>query len=324
MQAQLAQERHRANHRSYGDLAAIGVRRTSLSGHYAIEVAASAVDGYELVATATGRQAHDTTCRTLRLVVAGGSVVYASGPDAAASNADRGQPQVLEPVMRTRRSSRGLSIVELLVGTAVGLVIVAAGTTVVTRHARENRALTIETRLMQDLRTAADIVARDLRRAGYWGASASGVRSDDGSAVLANPYALVTPGGRGVRRGAAQLLARRRARTAASTATSASAFACATARSSCSSATATGRRSPIRRRSPSPPSRSSRAPRRRASSASAPSPAPPAARTCPPRQQVRSFAVAIEAQAVADPGVRRSVRAGARLRNGSVVGSCEA
>jgi type IV pilus assembly protein PilE len=87
MQAQLAQERHRANHRGYGDLAAIGVRPRSLSGHYAIEVAASAADGYELVATATGRQAHDSTCRTLRLVVAGGSVAFASGPDAAASNA---------------------------------------------------------------------------------------------------------------------------------------------------------------------------------------------------------------------------------------------
>jgi type IV pilus assembly protein PilE len=86
MQTQLAQERHRANHRSYGDLAAIGARPGSLSGHYTIDVAASAADGYELVATAVGRQAHDTTCRTLRLVVAGGSVVYASGPDAAASN----------------------------------------------------------------------------------------------------------------------------------------------------------------------------------------------------------------------------------------------
>ena len=95
--------------------------------------------------------------------------------------------------MRSRRSPRGLSMVELLVGTAVGLGIVAAGTTVVTRHARENRALAIESRLMQDLRTATDIVARDLRRAGYWGASASGVRGDDGSAVLANPYALVAP-----------------------------------------------------------------------------------------------------------------------------------
>jgi len=86
MQAQLAQERHRAEHRSYGDLAAIGVRATSLSGHYAIAVASNAADGYELVATGIGRQAHDATCRTLRLVVARGSTVYASGPDAAASN----------------------------------------------------------------------------------------------------------------------------------------------------------------------------------------------------------------------------------------------
>ena len=86
MQAQLAQERHRANHRGYGDLAAIGLRPTSLSGHYAIEVAASAVDGYELVATATGRQARDASCQTLRLAVAGGSVAYASGPDSATSN----------------------------------------------------------------------------------------------------------------------------------------------------------------------------------------------------------------------------------------------
>ena len=87
MQAQLAQERHRANHRSYGELAEIGVRATSLSGYYTLQVAASSSDGYELVATATGRQAHDATCQTLRLSVAGAGVVYASGPDAAASNA---------------------------------------------------------------------------------------------------------------------------------------------------------------------------------------------------------------------------------------------
>src|SRR5664279_4478155 len=89
--------------------------------------------------------------------------------------------------------SRGLSMIELLIGTAIGLVIVAAGTVVVMHHARENRVLVIEARLMQDLRSAADIVSRDLRRAGYWAAAASGVRSNDGSAVVANPYAAVTP-----------------------------------------------------------------------------------------------------------------------------------
>ena len=88
MQAQLAQERHRADHRSYGDLAAIGARTTSMSGYYAIDVAANAADGYELVATATGRQTRDASCQTLRLAVAGASVVYASGPDSATANPD--------------------------------------------------------------------------------------------------------------------------------------------------------------------------------------------------------------------------------------------
>jgi type IV pilus assembly protein PilE len=86
MQAQLAQERHRANHRSYGDLADIGLRGSSLSGYYTLQVTASSTDSYELVATAAGRQAHDATCQTLRLSVAGAGLVYASGPDATASN----------------------------------------------------------------------------------------------------------------------------------------------------------------------------------------------------------------------------------------------
>lgn len=86
MQAQLAQERHRANHRSFGDLAEIGMRATSMSGYYTLQVAASSLDGYEVVATATGRQARDASCRTLRLSVDGAGLVYASGPSASASN----------------------------------------------------------------------------------------------------------------------------------------------------------------------------------------------------------------------------------------------
>ena len=225
--------------------------------------------------------------------------------------------------MRSRRSSRGLSMVELLVGTAVGLGIVAAGTTVVTRHARENRALAIESRLMQDLRTATDIVARDLRRAGYWGASASGVRGDDGSAVLANPYALVAP------------------ESAASDAVRLS-----FSRDASENGTLDGNeRFGFRLRNGAielqlgdgnwqaltdPATLTVTAfevePRTEEKSLEhfCDQPCAAGSTTCPPRQQVRSFAVAIEAQAVADPGVRRSVLAGARLRNGSVVGSCEA
>ena len=225
--------------------------------------------------------------------------------------------------MSTRPSSRGLSIIELLVGTAVGLVVVAAGTTVVTHSARENRVLTIEARLMQDLRTAADIIARDLRRAGHWGASASGVRSNDGSPVLANPYALVAP------------------ETAASDSVRLS-----FSRDASENGTVDGNeRFGFRLRNGAvelqlgdgnwqaltdPATLTVTAfevtPRTEETSLErfCAEPCAVGSTTCPPRQQVRSFTVAIEAQAVADPGVRRSVHAGARLRNGSVVGRCEA
>ena len=86
MQAQLAQERHRANNRTYGDLTEIGLRATSMSGYYTLQVNSSSVDGYEVVATATGRQARDTGCQTLRLAAYGASLGYASGPNASASN----------------------------------------------------------------------------------------------------------------------------------------------------------------------------------------------------------------------------------------------
>ena len=88
MQAQLAEERYRANHAGYGGLSDIGVTGTSVSGYYALQVATSSADGYQLVATAIGMQARDTTCKTMRLAVDGADLVYASGPDAGTSNAD--------------------------------------------------------------------------------------------------------------------------------------------------------------------------------------------------------------------------------------------
>ncbi len=88
MQAQLAEERFRADHSVYGDLAEIGLRSTSMSGYYTLQVASSSGSGYVLVATAAGAQARDTICRTLRLGVAGSNLSYTSGPDASASNPD--------------------------------------------------------------------------------------------------------------------------------------------------------------------------------------------------------------------------------------------
>jgi hypothetical protein len=65
-----------------------------------------------------------------------------------------------------RRRQAGLSIVELMVGVAIGLIVVAAATVMVSGQLSENRKLLIETQLQQDLRATADIIVRDLRRMG--------------------------------------------------------------------------------------------------------------------------------------------------------------
>src|SRR5688572_15814717 len=77
--------------------------------------------------------------------------------------------------MNDRSHQNGLSLVELLVGLALGLFVVAVAATLLAAQTPEQRRLAAEQRLMQDLRTATDVVTRDLRRAGHWGAAASGV-----------------------------------------------------------------------------------------------------------------------------------------------------
>ena len=103
----------------------------------------------------------------------------------------------VSPVTRPAEQ-RGFSIVELLVAMAIGLFLSAVGTTLLVSQLHESRSLLIEARLMQDLRTAADLISRDLRRAGYWGAAATGVWTRDetpGSVpVASNPYVALSPG----------------------------------------------------------------------------------------------------------------------------------
>lgn len=69
----------------------------------------------------------------------------------------------------------GFSVVELLVGVAIGLFIIGGGIKLFVDALQGNRRLLLETRVNQELRAAADIVARDLRRSGYWTQSLTGV-----------------------------------------------------------------------------------------------------------------------------------------------------
>lgn len=92
-----------------------------------------------------------------------------------------------------RRAARGLSIVELLIGIAIGLLIAAAAASFLAGNLRDSRSLLLESRLMQDLRTAADVITRDLRRAGYWASASDGIWASGANAVLHNPYVAMAP-----------------------------------------------------------------------------------------------------------------------------------
>jgi prepilin peptidase dependent protein B len=221
-----------------------------------------------------------------------------------------------------RRRSRGLSIIELLVGTAIGLIVAAAAAAVVSSNVHESRRLQLEARLMQELRSTAGIVARDLRRAGYWAASASGVRGEAASAPALNPHRALSPQGAAsdavrlsfsreagddlalddheqfgfrLRNGAIEVqLGSANWQTISDAGTLlVTAFDVEPVvdlidlQPFCERACAAG------------------------------------STTCPPRQQVRSFALSIEARSTVDPAVVRSLRSSVRVRNDAVVGSCQ-
>ena len=95
--------------------------------------------------------------------------------------------------MMPARHQKGLSLVEILVALVLGLLLVSAVATLLVSHITEHRRMLAEVRLMQDLRAAADLVTRDLRRAGYWGRAEQAVADGSQPAPPPNPYAGLWP-----------------------------------------------------------------------------------------------------------------------------------
>lgn len=106
-----------------------------------------------------------------------------------------------------RRRARGLSIVELMVGITIGLFILAGATMVLTSQLGDNRRLLLEAQMQQDMRATADMIARDIRRAGYWAHAICQVWLEPGKVIapecanavsgagewVTNPYGTMTP-----------------------------------------------------------------------------------------------------------------------------------
>lgn len=92
---------------------------------------------------------------------------------------------------RVRQASRGMSIVELLIGIAIGLFILAAATMLVSNQLGDNRRLMLETQIQQDLRATMDMVVRDVRRSGHWYHASTTAWPSSAGAVAPNPYAVL-------------------------------------------------------------------------------------------------------------------------------------
>ncbi|MDP1534074.1 MAG: prepilin-type N-terminal cleavage/methylation domain-containing protein [Rubrivivax sp.] len=96
----------------------------------------------------------------------------------------------LSPALR----QRGLSLVEMMVGVAVGLFVVAAAAMLVATQLSDNRRLLLETQVQQDLRASLDIVTRELRRAGALTAEVAQVGlASGGAGGQTNAFGAVTP-----------------------------------------------------------------------------------------------------------------------------------
>jgi type IV pilus assembly protein PilW len=221
-----------------------------------------------------------------------------------------------------RAPARGLSIVELMVGIAVGLFIVAGATVVAVNQLNDNRMLSLETQVQQDLRAAADLVARDLRRAGYWGTPETGVWYEGGPNVANNPYTAISPDTPGstvqdvgfhyahptdAEDGAVDAV--RETFGFKVEAYTIKTFIGGSWQALTDPTVLKVTRFDVRLDEDTSVLACFKA-------------CPGGGTACWPREAVRRFTVAIDGQAVADPAVRRSIVTGLRLRNDAATGAC--
>lgn len=113
------------------------------------------------------------------------------------ANATRAVCRAVKQSPASRACQQGLSVIELMVGAAIGLLIVAAGTKLFVEYLTSTRRTLVETRASQELRAAADIVTRGLRRAGHWHNALRMIPSA-GAPGMSNPHRSVTRGVDGI------------------------------------------------------------------------------------------------------------------------------
>jgi type IV pilus assembly protein PilW len=90
-------------------------------------------------------------------------------------------------MMNPRRPARGVSLVELLVGLAIGLFLLAGALSLFGAQTRNAKTVILEQQLNRNLRQALDYITQDVRRAGSWENAIAGAPGPNAS-PLVNPH----------------------------------------------------------------------------------------------------------------------------------------
>lgn len=232
----------------------------------------------------------------------------------------------MKPPIALRTSARhqtGLSVVEMLVGIAVGLIVVAAATLMVAGQLADNRRLLLETQVQQDLRAASDLIVRELRSAGYWGnAHRATVAGTLAGAARINPYRKVEPEENGAV--TTELTFTRASPPPAIDNDLADANEAMGFRLDGTELKSLigGAWQPLTDKGTLRITGFRVTPRVQEVQLDCPLACSPGATPCPPVQQQRRYLVEIEGEAAHDPRVKRAVQTEIRVRNDAVVGEC--
>lgn len=216
-----------------------------------------------------------------------------------------------------RPPARGLSVVEMMVGIAIGLVIVAAATLMVAGQLADNRRLLLETQLQQDLRAAADLVTRELRRAGYWKDVQRSTATPALTTRTTNPYAAIDVLDNGLSFSHAD-----KDRADDGVITNDEQLGFRLNRDAVESLLGGGNWQQLTDPAVLKVTRFVLGMRVDPVVLECPLACSPGATVCPPVQQLRTVTIDIAGEAAQDPRVQRSLRSVVRVRNDAIVGEC--
>lgn len=229
-----------------------------------------------------------------------------------------------------RRTQRGLSLVELMVGITIGMIVVAGASVMMVNQLAEHRRLVLETQVQQDLRAAADLMLRDLRRAGFWATPQKGVWAPDAADPIKNVYsALPEPAAKD---GSELLYSYSRAGEYVqpgdtpedNRVTADELFGFKLSSSKVLQSKLGNQWQPLT----DPDTLLIRSFKVNLQVQQLPlgdyctQPCPAGSTTCPPQQEIRRFDIELTGQARHDDKVVRTIKVSSRLRNDNIVGSC--